>query len=158
MSETSTHGTASQRGTVTSANGSAICEMSSFISKQKSLTWTSLTELDCYDEDTREGMTAGVKYLLKSFERAMGMEDATKQGHVQEFFHKKLQRRPRQPMAEWVNVFVKAMLDMKVQGLNVELKSMSSHLIEKSSLTLDRQERVLGAAEANTRSLLFEGR
>ena len=39
----------------------------------------------------------------------MGMEDATKKGQVQEFFcKKKLQRRPRQPMAELVNVFEKA--------------------------------------------------
>ena len=88
----------------------------------------------------------------------MGMEDATKKGHVQEFFYKKLQRRPGQPMAEWVNVSKKAVLDMKAEGLNVELKSMSWHHFEKSSLTLVRQERVLGAAEANTRSLLFEGR
>ena len=67
-------------------------------------------------------MTAGVKYQLKSLERAMGMEDATKKGHAQEFFYKKLQRRPGQPMAEWVNVSKKAVLDMKAEGLNVELK------------------------------------
>ena len=36
----------------------------------------------------------GVKDLLKSLERATGMEDATKKGQAQEFFHKKLQRRP----------------------------------------------------------------
>ena len=54
------------------------------------------------NKDTREGMVAGVKYLLKSLERAMGMEDATKKGQVQEFFYKKLQRRPGQPMAEWL--------------------------------------------------------
>ena len=41
-------------------------------------------------------------------------------------------------MAEWVNVFEKAVLDMKAEGLNVELKSMN--------LTLERQERVLEAA------------
>ena len=51
------------------------------------------------DKDTREGMTAGVKRVLKSLERAIGMEDATKKGQVQEFFYKKLQRRSRQPMA-----------------------------------------------------------
>ena len=39
------------------------------------------------------------------------------------------------------------MLDMKVEGLNVELKSMDWHLFEKSHLTPDRQERLLGAAE-----------
>ena len=50
-------------------------------------------------------------------------------------------------MAEWVNVFEKAVLDMNAEGLNVELKSMGWHLIEKSNLTLERQERVLGAAE-----------
>ena len=52
------------------------------------------------DKDTREGMIAGVKHLLKSLERAMGMEEAPKKGQVQEFFYKKLQRRPGQPMAE----------------------------------------------------------
>ena len=97
------------------------------------------------DKDTREGMIAGVKYLLGSLERAMGMEDATKKGQVQEFFYKKLQRRPGQPMAEWVNVFEKAVPDMKAEGLNVELKNMGWHLFEKSSLTLVRQERVLGS-------------
>ena len=72
------------------------------------------------DKDTREGMVAGVKYLLKSLGRAMGLE-ATKKGQVQEFFYKKLQKRPGQPMAEWVNAFEKAVLDMKAEGLNVEL-------------------------------------
>ena len=77
--------------------GRAICEMSSFILKLRSLTWTSLTELDCYHVGQAqigktlrpsnwiqfdahrvfEGMFAGVKYLPKSLERAMGMEDAT---------------------------------------------------------------------------------
>ena len=96
------------------------------------------------NEDTREGMVAGVKYLLKSLEAAMGLEKATKKGQVQEFFHKKLQRRPGQPMVEWVNVFEKAGLDVKADGLSVELKSMGWHLFEKSNLTLERQEYVLG--------------
>ena len=52
------------------------------------------------DKDTREGMVTGVKYLLKPLERSMGMEDATKKGQVQEFFYKKIQRRPGQP---WPN-------------------------------------------------------
>ena len=38
------------------------------------------------DKDTREGMTAGVKQVLRSLERATGLEDSTKKGHVQEFF------------------------------------------------------------------------
>ena len=75
------------------------------------------------------------------------MEDATKKGQVQEFFCEKLQRRPRQPMAELVIVCEKAVLDMKAEGLNVELKSMDWHLFEKSILTADRQERVLGAVQ-----------
>ena len=51
-------------------------------------------------------------------------------------------------MAEWVNVFENAVVDMmKAEGLNVELKNMGWHLFEKSSLTLERQERVLEAAE-----------
>ena len=83
------------------------------------------------DKDTREGMIAGANHLLRSLERAMGMEDATKKGQVQEFFHKKLQRLPGQPMAEWVNVCEKVVLDMTAQGLNVELKSSGWHLFRK---------------------------
>ena len=77
-------------------------------------------------------MVADVKYLLKSLERAMGMEDATMKRRVQEFFDKNLQRRPGQPMAEWVNVSEEAVPDMKAEGLNVELKSMGWHLFEKN--------------------------
>ena len=65
----------------------------------------------------------------------MGMEDATKKGHVQEFTCKKLQRRPGEPMADWANVSEKAMLDMKDEVLNVELKSMDWHLLAKGNLT-----------------------
>ena len=51
-------------------------------------------------------------------------------------------------MAEWVSVFENAVLVMKAEGLkNVELNSMDWHLFEKSNLTLERQERVLGADE-----------
>ena len=68
-------------------------------------------------------MTAGVKHVLRSLERAMGMEEATKEGEVQEFLYKKLQRRPAQPMAEMVSVFEKAVLVMKDEGLkSVELQ------------------------------------
>ena len=35
-------------------------------------------------------------------------------------------------MAEWVNVFEKAVLDIKAERLNVELKSMDWHLFEKT--------------------------
>ena len=85
------------------------------------------------DRDTREGMTAGVKHVVRSLERAMGMEEAAKKGEVQEFFHKKLQRRPGQPVAELVNIFEKAVLFMKAEGLkNVELKSMDWHLFERA--------------------------
>ena len=51
-------------------------------------------------------------------------------------------------MAEWVNDFEKAVLDMKAEELNVELKNMGWHLFEKNSLTLEGQESVLGAAES----------
>ena len=50
-------------------------------------------------------------------------------------------------MAEWVNVFEKAVLHMKAEELNVELKSMGWYQFEKSNLTLERQERVLGASK-----------
>ena len=52
------------------------------------------------DKDTREGMIACVKHLLKSLKRPMGMEEVNKE----------LQRRPGQPMAECVNVLEKAVL------------------------------------------------
>ena len=32
------------------------------------------------NKDTREGMIAGVVHLIKSLERAMGMEEVTKKG------------------------------------------------------------------------------
>ena len=92
-------------------------------------------------------MIAGVKYLLTSIEGGVGMEEATKKGQVQELCCQRLPRRPGQPVAEWVNVFERAVLDMKAEGLYVELKNMGWHLFEKTSLTLERQERVLGAAE-----------
>ena len=50
-------------------------------------------------------------------------------------------------MAERTNVFEKAVLDMKAEWLNVELNSVGWHLFEKSNLTLERQELVLGGAE-----------
>ena len=56
-----------------------------------------------------------------------------------------------------VNVFEKAVQDMKAEGLNVELKSMGWHLFEKSSLTQERQERVLGAAEGEYEFAAFRG-
>ena len=67
------------------------------------------------DKDTREGMTAGVTHQLRSLERAMEVEDATKKEQFQEFFYKKLQSRPGQPMAGWVNVFERAVLDRRAK-------------------------------------------
>ena len=64
----------------------------------------------------------------------MGMEEATKKGPVQECLCKKLQRRPGQPMAEWFHVFEKAVLDLKAEGQNVELKSMDRHLFGKRAI------------------------
>ena len=99
-------------------------------------------------------MTAEVKHLLRSLERAMGVEDATKKGA--RFFYKKLQWRPGQPVPEWVNVFEKAVLDMKAEGLNVQLQSMGWHLFEKRNLTLERQERVLGVSEGEYEVATFQ--
>ena len=56
------------------------------------------------------GMTA-----LRSLGRAMEVDDATKNGQFQEFFYKKLQRRPGQPMVGWVNVFERAVLDRRAK-------------------------------------------
>ena len=100
------------------------------------------------DKDTREGMTAGMKHLLRSVERAMGMEDGTKKGQ--------LQRRSGQTMAEWVNVFEKAVLDMKAEKLNVDLKSKQ---ISKRAVWPWRDKNVCwGPLKANTSLLPFEGR
>ena len=44
------------------------------------------------------------------------------------------QRRPGQPIAEWVNVFEIAVLDMKAERLNVELKSMGWLLFAKKTI------------------------
>ena len=52
-----------------------------------------------------------MKHVVRSLERAMGMEEATKNREVQEFFQKKFQRRPGQPVAELVNIFENAVLD-----------------------------------------------
>ena len=46
-----------------------------------------------------------------------------------------------------INVFEKAVLDVRAEGLNVDLQSMGWHLFEKGNLTLERQERLLGASE-----------
>ena len=84
-----THGIAPQRGMATSANGSAICEMSSFYVETEKLDvdfshgarllsrltgsakkYAETIDLDQIrrstgaDKDTREGMTASVKHLL----------------------------------------------------------------------------------------------
>ena len=92
-------------------------------------------------KDTCEGMVTGVKYLLKA------LEMQRRKDKCRSSFTRNSRRRPGQPMAEWVNVFEKAVLDMKAEGVNVELESVGWHLFEKNNLTLERQERVLGAAE-----------
>ena len=56
-------------------------------------------------------------------ERAMGMEEATKKGPVQECLCKKLQGRPGQRMAELVHVFEKAVLDLKDEGFLSSLRT-----------------------------------
>ena len=50
-------------------------------------------------------------------------------------------------MAEFVSFFEKAVLDMKAEVPIVELNSMNWHLLEKSNVTRERLERVLGGAE-----------
>ena len=102
-------------------------------------------------------MASCVKHVLKSLERVIVREDATKKDQVQEFF---LQERPGQSMVEWVNVFEKAGGDMKSEGLDVELKNMGWRLFE-TSLALERQERLLGAGKGEydfggTRSALIK--
>ena len=53
-------------------------------------------------------MIAGVKHLLRSQERIC----------------RGFQRHPGQPVAEWVNVCEKAVLDTEAERLNFEIKSM----------------------------------
>ena len=95
------------------------------------------------NKDTREGLVTGAKYLVRE---PWAWKMPRRKGQMQEFFYKKLQRGPGQPMTEWINVLEKAVLDMKAEGLNVGLKTMAWHLFEKSTLALERQERVLGTA------------
>ena len=167
--KTNTHGTESQRGAVTSANGKLDVAFSHGARLLSRLTgsarkYAETIELDkvrCStgeNKDIREGMVAGVKYLLKPLDRAMGMEDAPKKGHVQEFFYKEPQRRPGQPVAERVNVFEKAVLDMKAKGLNVELKSMGWHLFGKSNLLLSNSNVCWDVLKAHSSSQPFEER
>ena len=86
----------------------------------------------------------------------MGMEDATKNGQAQEFFYKKLQRRPGQPTAELVNVFVKAVLNMKATGLNVELKSMGLALFRKEQVDSRATRTCVGTEFAAIRRALIQ--
>ena len=44
-----------------------------------------------------------------------------------------------------INVFEKAALDMKAEGLNVELKKVGWHLFEKSNLTLEHRRAAIRA-------------
>ena len=88
----------------------------------------------------------------------MGMEDATKKRQVQKFFEKRLQRRPGQPMAKWVNVFEKAVLDMKAEGAESRAQERGLALFEQSSVTWSDKNVCSGQLKANTSSLPFEGR
>ena len=81
--------------------------------------------------ETLEGIVASVKYLLKVLKRAMGMEEATKKRKVEEFLCKKLDRRPGQPLPDG-STSEKAVLDIKAERLNVELRTMGWHLFEMS--------------------------
>ena len=61
-------------------------------------------------------------------------------------------------MAEWVNVFGRAVLDTKAEGLNVELQSTGWHLFEKEQSDPGATRTcVRGPLKANTSSLPFEG-
>ena len=99
------------------------------------------------DKDSREGMIAGVKTCGGHSREPWEWRTPRRKDMSRSFFTRRSKRRPGQPMAERVNVLEKAVLDMKAGRLNVELKSMGWDLFEKSSSTLERQERVLGAAE-----------
>ena len=50
-------------------------------------------------------------------------------------------------MSDWVNVYDKAMLDMAEQSCPLAESSTGWHLLEKSALSLERQERLLGLSD-----------
>ena len=87
-------------------------------------------------EHERGHMMAFVKFPFNSFDRVMGMDDATRGRNVEEYFHKKLRLRLGQKITE----FEKAVLDLKTVVLNVELTNLVWHLCE----TLVRQQQILG--------------
>ena len=61
-------------------------------------------------------------------------------------------------MAEWVNVFERAVLNMKAEGLNVELKSMGWHLFRKEQFDPGATRAcVLGAAEGENEFAAVRG-
>ena len=57
-----------------------------------------------------------------------------------------------------VNVFEKVVPDMKTEELNVELKNMGWHLLEKSSLTLSDRNVCWEPLKANKSAPPFEER
>ena len=71
----------------------------------------------------------------------MGLEDATRAAEVQTFFYDKLKRRHKQTMSEWVNVFDKALLDLKEQKRGAPEAAKGWFLFLRSNLSLERQER-----------------
>ena len=98
---------------------------------------------------TADCFFAGVRcHMLKSLQRDMGLENATKKGHVKEFCHKKLTttglvsgrtgqcvREGRDGHEDWGS-------DCRTQE-----HKLGWHLFDRSNLTFGRQERLLGAAE-----------
>ena len=68
-----------------------------------------------------------------------------------------LERRPGQPTADWVNVFEKAVLDMKAEGLNVELKSTGWHLFERSNSNSRATGTCVGAVEGENELAAIRG-
>ena len=96
-----------------------------------------------------EENTHGTESQLGTVTSANGIARSDEEGTCPGVLFLETPKTCRTTMADWVNVFEKAALDMKAEGLNVELKSMGWHLFEKSNLTMERQERVLGCAEGN---------
>ena len=70
------------------------------------------------------------------------VQGAAEKGHLQGCLYKKLHHRLGASLADGVNVFEKAVLNMTIEGLDV-LTNMAGHLFEKSNLMLERQERPL---------------
>ena len=133
----STYGTDSLHGTVTLASGSAILrDVEQHLDSGKVV-------------GTADWFSEGVRcHMLKSLQRDMGLENATKKGQVKEFCCRKftttelVSGRMGQCVREG-----RAGHQDRVSDCRTQQHTLGWHLFDKSNLTLGRQERLPRAAE-----------